>query len=271
MYNDYHVHTSFSSDSKTPVEAQLDRACEMGMKRICITDHEDIGYSADNGLSFRVDPDEYFEYLKKIKLKYSSSIRVLIGIELGLQTKHKEEIDLFSSHDFDFIIGSTHTVAEKDPCFSDFFETNTEAEAIRAYFEEVLKNVKAFDNFDVVGHIDYIVRYTNSKGEKYNPREYLDIIDEILKVVISKGKGIECNTSRIDCGFLHSNPHEDIIKRYKELGGEIITLGSDSHLPKTLGHGFEKAGEILRNAGFKYYTVFENRKPEFLRLSSFSF
>lgn len=267
MYNDYHVHTSFSSDSKTPVEAQLDKACEMGMKRICITDHEDIGYSADNGLSFTIDADKYFSHLSALKSHYADTLRVLIGIELGLQISHKDEINSFAaSRNFDFIIGSTHTVNGKDPCFSDFFETNTETEAIRAYFEEVLKNVNNFDNFDVVGHIDYIVRYTNSKGEKYNPREYLDIIDEILKVVISKGKGIECNTSRIDCGFLHSNPHEDIIKRYKELGGEIITLGSDSHLPKTLGHGFEKAGEILKNAGFKYYTVFENRKPEFLRL-----
>lgn len=267
MYNDYHVHTSFSSDSKALPELQLKRAGELGMNKICFTDHEDIGYSADNGLSFIIDADKYFSHLGELKSRYADTLRVLIGIELGLQISNKDEIDLFAtSHDFDFIIGSTHLIGGKDPCFSDFFEKNTEHEALRRYFEEVLLNVRTFDNFDVVGHIDYIVRYTKNKGEKYDPHDYFDIIDEILKTVISKGKGIECNTSRIDCGFLHCNPHEDIIKRYKELGGEIITIGSDSHLPKTLGHGFNKVGEILINAGFKYYTVFEKRKPEFIKL-----
>lgn len=267
MYNDYHVHTSFSCDGKASPEAQLERAVELGIKRICFTDHEDIGFPPKHGYVFSVDTEEYFSKLGDLKREYADRIELNIGIEIGLQVAYFDEINAFAlSKLFDFIIGSTHLVDCEDPCLSDYFDRQSEDEAIVTYLKEVLRNVKTFDNFDVVGHIDYIVRYTKSKGEKYDPHRYFDIIDEILKTAISKGKGIECNTSRIGNGYLHCNPHEDIIKRYKELGGEIITLGSDSHLPKTLGHGFEKAGAILKNAGFKYYTVFENRKPEFLRL-----
>lgn len=267
MYNDHHIHTSFSCDSKTPPEAQIERAVELGMKQIVITDHEDIGFPPKHGYVFSVDTEGYFSRLEELKKRYSDKIDIRIGIELGLQVRHFDEINAFAlAHDFEFIIGSTHLVDCEDPCLSDYFERQSEREAISVYLKEVLRNVTVFDNFDVVGHIDYIVRYTKSKGEGYNPLDYFDIIDEILKTVIAKGKGIECNTSRIGNGYLHCNPHEEIIKRYRQLGGEIITLGSDSHLPQVLGHGFEKAGEILKNAGFEYYTVFKERKPEFVRL-----
>lgn len=267
MYNDHHIHTSFSCDGKASPEAQIERAIELGMKQICITDHEDIGFPPKHGYVFSVDTEKYFDTLGQLKEHYSDKIDIRIGIELGLQVKYFDEINAFAnSHNFEFIIGSTHLVDCEDPCLSDYFDRQSEKEAISVYLKEVLRNVTVFDNFDVVGHIDYIVRYTKSKGRDYVCRDYIDIIDEILKTVIEKGKGIECNTSRIGNGYLHCNPHEDIIKRYRQLGGEIITLGSDSHLPETLAHGFDTAGEILKQAGFEYYTVFKNRKPEFLKL-----
>lgn len=267
MYNDYHIHTSFSCDGKASPEEQIERAIELGIKQICITDHEDIGFPPKHGYVFLVNTDKYFAKLGELKEKYADRLEICIGIELGLQTAYFDEINAFAkSKPFDFIIGSTHLVDCEDPCLSDYFDRQSETDAISVYLKEVLRNVCTFDNLDVVGHIDYIVRYTNSKGKDYNCHDYFDIIDEILKTVIAKGKGIECNTSRIGNGYLHCNPHEDIIKRYKQLGGEIITLGSDSHLPATLAHGFSQAGEILKNAGFEYYTVFENRKPKFIRL-----
>lgn len=267
MYCDFHTHTSFSSDGKASPEEQIEKAISLGMKKICITDHHDIGYPNEHGLSFTIDPCEYTARLRQLREKYSGKIGVLIGVELGLQPNLTKELGEFvSAHDFDFVIGSTHLVGGEDPCFSDFFETNSESEAVEKYLRQVLLNVKSFGDFDVVGHIDYIVRYTPSRGENYNCRRYFDIIDEILKTVIDRGQGIECNTSRIGCGKLHCNPHEDIIKRYGELGGEIITIGSDSHMPKTLANGFGEAGEILKSAGFGYYSVFENRKPEFIKL-----
>ncbi|MGN0464528.1 MAG: histidinol-phosphatase HisJ family protein [Acutalibacteraceae bacterium] len=267
MYCDFHTHTSFSSDGKADPELQILRAIELDMKKFCITDHEDIGYPPEYGLPFTVDIDKYFDTLKALKEKYADKISVLIGIELGLQPRLTQEQEAFvQSRDFDFVIGSTHLVGGEDPCYPGYFGRYSQKEGIRKYLEQVLKNIKSFNDFDVVGHIDYIVRYTADKGAGYNCADFRDVTDEILKYVVENGKGIECNTSRLGCGLLHCNPHEDIIRRYRELGGEIITLGSDSHTPDTLGHEFRKAGEILKEAGFKYYTVFEKRNPEFLKL-----
>ena len=134
------------------------------------------------------------------------------------------------------------------------------------YFESILENMEAFTDFDVYGHIDYIVRYNPNRKDNYSFSAYQDILDEILKKIIFLGKGIELNTGGFKYGLGHPNPHEDILKRYRELGGEIITTGSDAHVTDYLGYEFAKAYEILKKVGFSYYTIFKGRKPEFLRL-----
>lgn len=128
----------------------------------------------------------------------------------------------------------------------------------------ILENIAAFDGFDVYGHIDYVVRYGPNKNANYSYQKYADIIDEILKALIIKGKGIEINTGGFKYGLGHPNPAEDIIKRYHELGGEIITIGADAHQPEHVAFDFEKVPSILKEAGFTHYTVFKNRKPEFI-------
>lgn len=135
---------------------------------------------------------------------------------------------------------------------------------LREYFESILENIAAFDGFDVYGHIDYVVRYGPNKNANYSYQKYADIIDEILKALIIKGKGIEINTGGFKYGLGHPNPAEDIIKRYHELGGEIITIGADAHQPEHVAFDFEKVPSILKEAGFTHYTVFKNRKPEFI-------
>lgn len=267
MYCDFHTHTSFSSDSEAAPESQIKQAIRLGMSRICITDHEDIDFPEQYGLPFVFDYYEYFTHLKTLQRKYAESIDVLIGVELGIQPHLKKQLtEYVDSHKFDFIIGSTHLVDRMDTYYPEMFAGRTENEALTDYFEELLLNIKTFHDFDVIGHIDYITRYTPSRGRLYNCHDFDDIMDEILKFAIEHGLGIECNTARLGSGFLHCNPHEDIIKRYRELGGEIITLGSDSHAPETLGNRFEKAGQLLKAAGFNHYTVFKNRKPEFIPL-----
>lgn len=267
MYCDFHTHTFFSGDSEAKPESQIEQAVNLGMKRICITDHLDMDYPPEYEFSYEFDYDEYFNYMSGLREKFAGKIDVLIGVELGLQPHLKKELrEYVENHSFDFIIGSTHLIDGIDPFYPEMFAGLSEHEAVLKYFNEVLLNIKTFHNFDVTGHIDYIVRYTPSRGRLYNWLDYRDIIDEILKYILDNGLGIECNTSRLGNDWLHCNPHEDIIKRYRELGGEIITLGADAHSPKGIGRCFSEAGEILRNAGFKYYTVFKNRKPEFLPL-----
>lgn len=267
MYCDFHTHTRFSSDSEASPESQIEKAISLGMKKICITDHMDIDFPEKYGLPFIFDYNEYYPYLQSLKEAYSGKIDILTGVELGIQPHLKDALYAYAGgHDFDFIIGSTHLVDRVDSYYPEFWDKSSEHDVLMRYFNEVLVNLHTFSDFDVIGHIDYVVRYTPTKGTLYNCHDYDEIIDEILRFVIGHGIGIECNTSKMGIGALHCNPHEDIIKRYKELGGEIITLGSDSHQPERLANKFDEAGELLKAAGFKYYTVFKNRKPEFLPL-----
>lgn len=127
--------------------------------------------------------------------------------------------------DFDFVIGSSHLVGGVDPYYPEYFEKYGDHNGILRYFESILANIRTFDGFDVYGHLDYIVRYCRAKA--YCPAEYSDITDEILKTLISMGKGIELNTAGLKYGLGWAHPHPEVLKRYRELGGEMITVGSD--------------------------------------------
>ena len=135
--------------------------------------------------------------------------------------------------------------------------------AYELYFTEMLKNINTIDKFCVYGHIDFISRYGIYKDNSLKYRDYSDLIDEVLKTLINKNKGIEINTSGYRYKLNQTYPQYDILKRYKELGGEIITIGSDAHTPDYVGDHFEVAYEMLVKSGFKYITRFKNLKPSF--------
>ena len=164
------------------------------------------------------------------------------------------------------MIGSSHVVHGYDPYYGVFFENREESARYREYFESILENLNAFSGMDVYGHIDYIVRYGPNQNREYSYERYQDILDEILRTVIDKNLGIELNTGGFHYGLGEPNPCRAVIRRYRELGGEIITVGADAHAPDKIAYDFDKAAAILAESGFKYYTVFQNRKPEFIKL-----
>lgn len=262
MLPDYHFHSDFSGDSNTPIRSQIEQALLLGMKSLCVTDHHD--YDVDSPIDFTLDLDLYFHTMSQLREEYKNRIDLRIGIELGLQphlTRYYKE--LLNRYDFDYVIGSTHFINRKDAAYPDFFEGKREEEAYLQYFEATLDNVKIPDAYDTAGHMDYIVRYGPNKAAFYSYQSYQEIIDQILKTVIEMGKGIELNTAGFRKGIGQPNPSGDIIKRYRELGGEIITVGSDAHIPEDLGGDFQTGMELLRHCGFTYYTEFKKRKPEF--------
>lgn len=263
MYSDYHIHTHFSGDCSTPAAAQIEKAIQLNMDELCITDHHD--YDVDSGdINFELDIPSYLTHMNDLKETYKDQIKIRIGLELGLQAHLADYLTrLLSQYSFDFIIGSTHFIRGKDPYYPSYFENRREQDAIREFFLETLKNVKSFRNYDVLGHLDYIIRYCPTKDQNYVIGDYQDIIEEILSVIIKAGIGLECNTSGLRSGISQPNPHIDILKCYRQLGGEIITLGSDSHITDTLGYRFDFAKEILISSGFRYYCTFSDRKPAF--------
>lgn len=265
MNADFHVHSDFSSDAETAPEVMVREAVRRGLRTISFTDHQDKDYHA-GPLSFTFDTEVYFETLKRLQKQYEDVIDVRIGVELGLQPHlggyYKEYVD---SYPFDFVLGSVHVIQSEDPYYPQFFEKREEQEAYEAAFLETLENIRAVSAFDVLGHLDYIVRY-GTRAEKYSYAAFSDLIDEILRELIRRGKGLELNMAGYKYGLGFGHPHPDILKRYRELGGEIVTVGSDGHRPEHLAYEFGLVSEILNSCGFRYYTEFKGRKPVFQQL-----
>ena len=259
---DFHTHTDFSSDSEQPMEGALEALISKGIKTVCFTEHMDMDYP---GGEFILDTAAYRARLLELREKFRGRIGVLFGVELGLMDYLAPRLkEYVSGWDFDFIIGSSHLVDGVDPYYPEYFSKHGDYNGILRYFESILANIRAFDDFDVYGHLDYVVRYSGAKN--YRPADFAELLDEILKMLISMGKGIELNTAGLKYGLEFAHPHPELLKRYRELGGEIITVGSDGHKAEHYAWDFDRAGDILRNAGFGYYTVFRGRKPQFVKI-----
>ncbi len=258
---DMHTHSSFSSDSEEPLFEMAKAAVEKGLSTLCLTEHQDFDYPTGE---FMLNVPEYQKELFRVKNEFSDKLDLLFGVELGLLDYDAPRLSEFAqSAEFDFIIGSQHQIDGMDPYYPGYFDKTDDKNGILHFFEGMLNALKVFDDYDVLGHFDYIVRYSRAKS--YDPIDYRELVDEILKTVVSKGKGIEVNTKGVmTLGYPH--PHEFVLKRYKELGGEIVTVGSDAHDKTCVAANFDKAEQVLLDAGFKYYMVYKKRKPEFIKL-----
>lgn len=265
---DSHVHTNISHDGISKIEDYLDIAPLIGVDEITFTEHYDIYEGLDTKLK-TLDVNWYEqEYYKR---KDDSKVKTNFGIEIGLQPDIIPVVrEMVSKHNFDFIIGSSHITCKKDMSMDkSFFEGYTRKEAYLRYFKEVLENIKLYDKeFDVYGHIDYVVRYGEYKDKIISYEEFKEILDEILINLIRKDKGIEINTSGIRYGLSSPHPNIDIIKRYKKLGGKIITIGSDAHKISDLASQFSLVYDILESVGFNEVAVYHNRQPEFIKIKN---
>lgn len=261
---DNHMHTSFSGDSEAAPADMIKEAKAKGLNGITITDHLDYDYLPEPG-AFELDPDTYYKTQHALALEYSTdSFTILTGLEVGLQKccveKNKVAV---ASQDFDFIIGSTHVVDGKDPYYDSFWDEGTQTELFLKYYASILENITTFDDFDSVGHLDYIFRYARDEAARCNTyRPYKFMVDMILDQIIRKDKALEINTGAYRKGLLEPNPAIDIIKRYKDLGGKLITIGSDAHEPAHIAYGFDKVAALLKECGFKEYAVYKKRVPQ---------
>lgn len=273
---DMHMHTWFSTDSEACPRDMADEAVRKGLKTICFTDHFDKD-DLEWGEEGIFDVDAYFVEMQKLQEEYAGKLNIRIGIELGLRTYLKDYYEeLTKKYPFDFVIGSVHNVPYKkdaegnilytDPAAEKLFTDRTDKEAYRLMMETTLENVRTSDCFQTLGHLDYVVRYGKSREKEYSYTDYADIIDEILKLLIEKEKGLEVNSAGLKYGLPFAHPHPDVLKRYRELGGEIITIGADAHKPEHIAYDFAKAEEILKSCDFKYYTEFFEQKPVFKQL-----
>lgn len=261
MIADYHMHTNFSVDSKVLMEEYCAKAISIGIEEICFTDHVDHGIEDMNNLGKYqvVYYPKYFEKIAQLQEKYKGVLKIKAGIEFGVQLHN---IDLFNEDfkrwNFDFVLLSVHQIEGMELWINEFQKNKAQSEYNEGYYNYLLDLVKQYDNFNCIGHLDLIRRYDDSE---YSSDKCFEIISEILKVVISKGKGIELNTSSFRYKLKDFMPSRKIWEKYKELGGEILTVGSDSHLVDCLGENFKECFEMLKDVGFTHYCVFDKGLP----------
>lgn len=265
MYKDCHVHTKISHDGISSMQEYLEISAQKSVDEITFTEHYDVYDGLKTNLK-TLNVDNYLASYKK--MQESTNAKFNFGIEIGLQPDISENIKaLVAKYPFDFIIGSSHITCKKDMAMdTSFFDGLTRKEAYLKYFEEVLENIKIYNEFDVYGHLDYVVRYGGYGIKTIEYADFADILDAILSELIKKDKGIEINTSGLRYGLPYPHPNIEILKRYKELGGKIITIGSDAHKTADLAKDFDLVYDILRSLNISEIAIFHNRIPDFFNI-----
>lgn len=259
MYYDMHVHSNFSSDSELDMEKGILRAIELGLSGIAFTDHLDIDY-VDHEAEYQYDFNEYFRKIGALKDKYADQIEILTAVEIGLQPhvieQTKKRLDGLS---FDYTIGSTHLVKRRDPYYGTYFKEGvSKKEAYDEYLQELYANLKSYHHFSTMGHLDYIVRYAHFSDSRFYYTDHSDLVDEIFKFIIAENISFEINTSTYAKQPLDRN----LLLRYKELGGEIVTIGSDAHGANRIADNFSVYLSILKECGFPYVFHYKNMLPQ---------
>lgn len=261
MLIDYHIHSTFSNDSVAKLDDICQTAIERGISKIAITDHVDYKYPIQPPDYALEDFEGYFGTIAQYQRQYQGKLDIAIGIEIGLEEHHLETYDkLLKQYPFDFVIASLHMIDTMEPHLGVYYEGKTKEEAFRIYYDKITSFVESYDNFDVIGHLDYVKRYMPYPSEEGDHLLALDAVDRLLKAIIAKRKGIEINTS----GFKHisnaSMPHFDIVKRYHALGGRRLTIGTDSHDARFVGYKVKETADFLRSIGIKEVMTFHNRQ-----------
>ena len=259
---DYHMHSKVSFDGQSHALDMALAAKEQGLKEICFTDHIDRETNVEKEIMV-FDRQVYRDTYENLEVP---GLKIRKGVEYGLKVGCTEQArEDLKQYDFDFILGSVHFVKELDVYMEPYWVGKTRDFAYREFMEETLACVREHDNFDVLGHLTFICKGRgNPTKELLYYKDHREIVDEILRELARKGKGMEINTSGVDrCGgFL---PTADFFRRFKELGGEIVTVGSDSHHVDRVGQYSKEACEIMKEI-FGYVCTFEKRQPVFHKL-----
>lgn len=259
MY-DFHLHSNFSMDSKASMDSMCISAIEKDLKGICFTDHIDLDVTS-NKLDFEFKVDDYLKNLRSMKYRYSKELQVFSGVEIGMQAHLADRYDdIIKNYKFDFVIMSIHALGENSMFISDYLEHTDPVDALDTYYKTMYECVQSYDNYDVLGHIDFIDRYFLDKSHMPKFDKVFPLIEDILKIVIQNGKGIEINTSSLRHGLDYLHPKLSVLKLYRDLGGEIITLGSDSHGPGSLAQDLKLAENLLKSLDYKKIYIFKERK-----------
>lgn len=260
MRADYHIHTNFSVDSKLTMEEIIIRSIELGLDEICFTDHVDYGVKNQYVDKQEVDYPEFIKEYNRLNEKYKERIVIRLGLEFGVQLEtmnlYREDMQ---KYDFDFILLSCHQIDNKELWLNQYQSTKTQLEYNRGYYEYLYKLIDEYDEFSVVGHLDVIKRYDQNGA--LDDSHIMDLVERILIRLIEKNKGLEVNTSSYRYNLPDLTPSTLILNRYYELGGRLLTMGSDTHKIENLKDHFEEIIVQLKEIGFTELYRFDKMNP----------
>jgi histidinol-phosphatase (PHP family) len=256
MLFDTHMHTRFSTDSQMTIEQTLVKAQELNIG-IIITEHLDLEYPKPEAFIF--DVDEYFHAYAKYRCE-----QVLLGVEIGMRPEclHDNQ-KIVEKYSFDYVIGSIHVVDNLDVYYEAFYGSRSKHEVYNQYFDVMAQCLKTYDCIDALGHIDYIARYARYEDPEIYYADFCDHIDAVLTLLAEKQKAIEINTRRLD-NKKTIQALLPIYKRFYELGGRWVTIGSDAHRPEDIGKRLDIANEIANRCGLTV-VYFKQRKMQYYK------
>ena len=265
---DNHNHSQFSFDGqRTSVEASARAALSAGLGGICFSDHCDH-YVPPMKASFEDLKPEYFDVAEqqaeigRVQDLLGKGVKILKGIEIGMYEECHEQIrNVLDSNSFDQVLASVHYIQQTDPYYGGYYEGKDWKQAYGGYLETIYKEMTWLGDFDIMGHYDYIVRYAPYPVTSIRYRDFSDIFDEMFRYLIYEGKALEINTKSYEGhrGRIVELDH-NVLLRYREMGGEIISLGSDSHEPSRVGAGFPNFAGLLKSLGFRWTAHYEQRR-----------
>lgn len=263
--HDCHIHSSFSTDSNTPMADMAQAAISLGLAGIAITDHFHPDYPV---MIHRTGQptNAYHQAMELTRERYKKQLDVQLGLEIGVMTGRTILACQAAAADYpyDILLAAFHSTRTQPFDYLGNAHTLTAEELSVFYYQYVLRCIKQFKDYDVLAHVNLADRYADRPPQE---QAYLPLLDEIFKLVIREGKGIEINTSSYRYGMGdRTTPTLSMLRRYRELGGEIVTVGSDAHAPEWVGSRLEDGYRMLKAAGWNYYAIYKNRKPVFLPL-----
>lgn len=261
MLVNYHLHSCCSFDADHPLTEMCRAAAAAGVGALCLTDHCDL-------VDEKGQPDDSFDWAAEDRELAAAraafpNMEICRGVELGEAILRPEAAQrVLSEPGIDFVLGSMHNAPQGMDYY--WIEYTSRAQCLRLAEEylQCLLKLSQTDYFDSLAHLTYPLRYMRDKaGFPIDFRPFDDLVQEILKTLVQRGKALELNTS----GYLgpqkEPHPPKYILRRYRDLGGELITIGSDAHVPEHAAQGLEQGTELLRQCGFSYITQYKNREP----------
>ena len=268
---DNHNHSQFSFDGKrASVEAGARSAVEKRLGGLCFTDHCDFYVPPVKAAYESLVPEEFdvaeqqkeIDRVQRLLDEEGAGIRILKGIEIGMHEDCHEKIrEHMVAHDFDQVIASVHYLDATDPFYGGYYEGKDWKNAYGHYLETIYREMTWLGDFDIMGHYDYVARYAPYPQASILYKDFSDILDEMLRYLAQEGKALEINTKSYK-EYHGRTPvlDKDILLRYRELGGEIISFGSDSHDPERVGDSFGSHAAFVKSLGFRWSAHFEKRR-----------